>query len=90
MSEACEREQAVLSPLRKRWPTVFLAILFVLGGIAGSVGYALYPFEHAGPWTEALAFQRDLWSGVAMLGYVVCTASGIASIVCLFIRRRRL
>lgn len=84
-----EGEQTVFDRTRKRWTIAFLAILFALGAIAGSVGYVLYPFEHTGPWTEEFAFQRDLWSGVAMIGYVVCAASGVALIVCLLLRRRR-
>jgi hypothetical protein len=67
---------------------VVLGILFTLGAIAGGLGYALYPFKATGAWTEELAFQQDLWSGVAMLGYVICGASGIAFIVCL-VRGRR-
>jgi hypothetical protein len=78
MTESSETQQARFNRAQKRWPIVILAILFVLGAIAGSVGYALYPLDHAGPWTEELAFQRDLWSGVAMIGYVVCTVAGMA------------
>jgi hypothetical protein len=49
----------------------------------------LYPFNHAGPWTEELAFRQDLWSGVAMIGYVVCTVAGIGLVVCLLLCRQR-
>jgi hypothetical protein len=49
MTESSKRQQARFNQARKRWPIVFLAILFVLVAIAGSVGYALYPFNHAGP-----------------------------------------
>ena len=88
MTESSKRQQARFNQARKRWPIVFLAILFVLVAIAGSVGYALYPFDHAGPWTEVLAFRQDLWSGVAMIGYVVCTVAGIGLVVCLLLRRQ--
>jgi hypothetical protein len=89
MSKVREGEQTVFDRTRKRWPIALLAILFALGAIAGSVGYALYPFEHTGPWTEELAFQRDMRSGVAMIGYVVCATSGVVLIACLLLRRRR-
>lgn len=89
MSQASKTQPTISNRAPNRWPIVVLGSLFVLGAIAGSVGYALYPFEPSGPWTEELAFQRDLWSGVAMIGYVVGTVSGIALIVCLLLRRRR-
>jgi hypothetical protein len=73
---------------RTRLSVVVLGSLFVVGAIVGVLGYVLYPFNAPGPWTEELAFQQGLWSGVAMLGYVMAGASGIALVVCLLRGRR--